>query len=255
MQWKNWGVNGSVALLLMAATVGCMPAQPVTPDAVDATTEMNTEATPEPVTDATTEATVEAMPEVTTESTTATTPEAPVEPTVEPPAEPVAEATLASGSGTITDTASAPETYEDPFAYCAAVGTIDAPDARYTGEPMPDVIGEGLRDAFNAPGTSLDVFLRGSYWRCMDGEVYACNVGANLPCTSKADLSQEPSEGMVEFCEANANSDYIPAYVTGRSTIYNWRCDETTPVVADQMTDVDSQGFLNFVWHELTPPQ
>ncbi len=24
-------------------------------------------------------------------------------------------------------------TYSDPFAYCAAVGTIDAPDARYTG--------------------------------------------------------------------------------------------------------------------------
>jgi len=231
MQWKNWGVKGSVAVLLMAATVGCMPVQPVTPDAAAATADVSEEATLEPVA----EANVVATPE--------------------PIVEPVAEATIASATESATESASGPGTYDDPFAYCAAVGTIDAPDARYTGEPMPDVIGEGLRDAFSAPGTSLDVFLRGSYWRCMDGKVYACNVGANLPCTSKANLSQEPSEGMAEFCETNANSDYIPAYVTGRSTVYNWRCDETTPVVADQMTDVDSQGFLNFVWHEITPPQ
>jgi hypothetical protein len=28
--------------------------------------------------------------------------------------------------------------FSDPFAYCAAVGTIDAPDARYTGPRVPD---------------------------------------------------------------------------------------------------------------------
>jgi hypothetical protein len=28
----------------------------------------------------------------------------------------------------------------DPFAYCATVGTIDMPDARYTGPQMPDAV-------------------------------------------------------------------------------------------------------------------
>ena len=33
-----------------------------------------------------------------------------------------------------------PETFSDPFAYCAAVGQIDAPDARYTGPLMTDAL-------------------------------------------------------------------------------------------------------------------
>ena len=38
-------------------------------------------------------------------------------------------------------------TYTDPFAYCASVGTIDVPDARYDGPKLPDVIARGLRAA------------------------------------------------------------------------------------------------------------
>jgi hypothetical protein len=40
--------------------------------------------------------------------------------------------------------------FSDPFAYCAAVGTIDAPDARYTGPKVPEVVArfeKGLRRA------------------------------------------------------------------------------------------------------------
>jgi ABC-type phosphate transport system substrate-binding protein len=33
---------------------------------------------------------------------------------------------------------SAPKAYADPFAYCAAVGTIDAPDASFTGPAVPE---------------------------------------------------------------------------------------------------------------------
>src|SRR5664280_2603081 len=38
-------------------------------------------------------------------------------------------------------------TYTDPFAYCAAVGTIDAPDSRYTGDPIPLMIIQGYLKA------------------------------------------------------------------------------------------------------------
>ena len=34
--------------------------------------------------------------------------------------------------------------YNDPFAYCAAVGTVDAPDRRYNGPQMPDSVIQGL---------------------------------------------------------------------------------------------------------------
>lgn len=69
-------------------------------------------------------------------------------------------------------------TYTDPFAYCAAVNTIDAPDALYTGPKVPEIIAEGLRKAFNTPDTPLEIYMRGTFWRCMNGKVYACTVGA-----------------------------------------------------------------------------
>lgn len=195
MQWNSWGVKGGVALVLMAAMVGCTPIQPVTPAAGDATTEPAAEAT---------------------------------------------EIAIAT---------------DDPWAYCAAVGTIDEPDARFTGEDVPVVIAEGIRAAFNAEDVALEVFERGTVWRCMDSKVYACNVGANIPCLSKGDLSPEPSQPVIDYCQENADSDFIPAVVTGRATVYNWGCEDSEPVIVEQYTEVDSQGFLEFAWHELAPPE
>jgi hypothetical protein len=34
-------------------------------------------------------------------------------------------------------------TFTDPFAYCAAVGTVDAPDSRYTGPKVPEAVAQG----------------------------------------------------------------------------------------------------------------
>jgi hypothetical protein len=41
--------------------------------------------------------------------------------------------------------------FDDRFAYCACVGTIDAPDARYTGPAMPAAVAHGLRAALVLP--------------------------------------------------------------------------------------------------------
>ena len=171
---------------------------------------------------------------------------------VPPPAGMATTVPAASETGEVTEV---DFITDDPFAYCAAVGTADEPGENYTGEEVPDVIAEGIRDAFGAEDVDLEVYRRGTVWRCVDGKVLACNVGANIPCLAKADESQEPTQPMIDFCQDNADSDFIPAVVTGRSTVYEWGCDDTTPVVVGQYTEVDSQGFLEFAWHELTPPQ
>jgi hypothetical protein len=120
---------------------------------------------------------------------------------------------------------------------------------------VPDVIAEGIRAAFGAEGVDLEVYRRGTFWRCMDSKVYACNVGANLPCESKADQSQEATQPMIDYCKQDPDADFIPAVVTGRSTIYEWGCDGTEPVIIQQYTEVDEQGYPATFWHELTPPQ
>src|SRR3712207_4805426 len=116
-------------------------------------------------------------------------------------------------------------TYTDPFAYCAAVGTVDAPDARYVGVKVPEAIARGLRTATQAaPDAPLDPFVAGSSWRCMDGKVYACTVGANLPCQEQANTSHTATEAMTNYCQANVDAGAIPAFVTGRATVYEWSC-------------------------------
>ena len=150
--------------------------------------------------------------------------------------------------------ADAQATFSDPFAYCASVGTVDAPDARYVGPRVPEAIAKGLQTAFHAPADApLEPFLTNSFWRCMNGKVYACTVGANLPCESKANLDRTPTAAEVDFCQTNANADFIPMVVTGRETVYEWRCRDGAPDIVRQVTTPDVRGFLSNIWYELSP--
>jgi hypothetical protein len=146
-------------------------------------------------------------------------------------------------------------TYSDPFAYCAAVGTIDAPDARYDGPAMPDVIVEGMIELGIVTADAPPDFQKNAVWRCMDGQVWVCHFGANLPCQEKADTSQEPTQEMGDFCAANPKADTIPAAVTGRATVYEWKCAGGQPQVVRQVFQSDPQGYLADFWYELPAPQ
>ncbi|MDP3046306.1 MAG: hypothetical protein Q8O07_02395 [Chloroflexota bacterium] len=143
--------------------------------------------------------------------------------------------------------------FTDAFSYCAAVGTLDSPDARYTGPKTPDPVLEGLRKALNIPATTPnDQFERSTFWRCIGGKVYACNVGANIPCTTKAVTDKTPTQAMNDYCKANPTSDFVPAFVTGRATVYSWQCTNGTPTIAKELTKPDAAGFLSMFWYEIT---
>jgi hypothetical protein len=146
-----------------------------------------------------------------------------------------------------------PAVYTDPFAYCAAVGTIDTPGSTYAGPEPPPSVAEGLQKALNAPETPLSVIENGMFWRCMDGSVYACFVGANLPCEAKADTSQTPTQAEIDFCQQNPNADVIPAAVTGRETVFEWRCTDSTPEIVKQVFHPDAQGFISEIWYKISP--
>jgi hypothetical protein len=145
-------------------------------------------------------------------------------------------------------------TFADPAAYCAAVGTIDKPDARYTGAAVPEWIAQALMRATNAPADSSPAFFEHAAWRCDHGKVLACSYGANIPCDSKADASRVPGPGAKEFCRENPGADVVPAVATGHATIFEWRCKGKRPVIARQVLKVDRRGFPSAFWHVVTPP-
>ncbi len=150
---------------------------------------------------------------------------------------------------------SKPASFADPFAYCAAVGTIDKPDARYTGAPVPDEIIAGFKKAagLEASTEPMDMFKKTTIWRCMDSKVYACNFGANLPCDSKANTNKTPSQEMNDYCKANPSSDFIPMSVTGHDTVYSWHCSNGSAAVLDQVEKVDGAGYIEQIWYPIAP--
>lgn len=145
-----------------------------------------------------------------------------------------------------------PASFTDPFAYCAAVVNIDSPDARYTGAKVPDSVIDGLMKAMQMPaGSDRAAFAARAQWRCMGGKVYGCNVGANIPCGEKANVDKAPTAEMKEFCTAMPSADVIPAAVTGRATVYSWRCTAGQPAIDKELTKPDARGFLTSFWYEV----
>lgn len=141
--------------------------------------------------------------------------------------------------------------YSDPFAYCAATGTIDTPDAQYTGPKIPDSMVQGMiKQGIISADAPLE-FQQNAVWRCMNNSVWVCHFGANLPCLEKAVTSQVPTSEMADFCKTNSTAKSIPATVTGRTTVYEWKCNNGKPEVARQLFKVDPQGYLANFWYKL----
>lgn len=143
--------------------------------------------------------------------------------------------------------------YTDPFAYCAAVETVDAPDARWAGAPIPAAVSEGLVRLGLVTREAPEAIRDNAVWRCMGGKLLVCSFGANIPCTEKADTAREPSEGMTAWCRENPGADFIPAYATGHATVYEWACRDGAPVIEREIVEPDARGFLSNVWYPLAP--
>ncbi len=143
----------------------------------------------------------------------------------------------------------------DPFAYCAAVGIIDKPDARYTGTPVPDSVINGFKKAAGLESSTepMDMLRKTTIWRCMDNKVYACNFGANIPCDSKANTDKTPSQALIDFCKANPDLQGAPMAVTGHDTIYTWDCVKGNPQIAQQIAHVDKAGYIQEFWYVIQP--
>ena len=199
-----------------------------------------------------------AAPTVSAFPTLAALPTLAAAPTIAPAPTTAATATIAATPTAASTPTTAPTptaaAFTDPFAYCAAVGTVDKPDARYTGPKLPDAIFKGYLQAagMDVNGNYPDALKNNTIWRCMNSQVYACNFGANLPCDSKANTDNTPTQAMADFCKATPGSDFIPMAVTGHETIYSWHCVKDTPAVGDPIDKPDAAGFLSRIWYPIS---
>jgi len=138
----------------------------------------------------------------------------------------------------------------DPFRYCARVGTIDAPEGGAT--PIPSALEPFVRRLL---GLAADAPLAAgsAYWRCMDGAVYVCATGANVPCSAKANLATR-NPAADDYCRSNPAATDVPAYVTGHDRIYDWRCSAGTAVHGPPTVTLDRQGYRTDIWQRVIAP-
>jgi hypothetical protein len=141
-------------------------------------------------------------------------------------------------SSTPLDPAALPKNeWTDPFAYCAAVGTIDFPDHRYAGPMVTEAIASALRVPVSSPPDRVK-------WRCVDGAVLGCSGFRGPSCAPTPSV-----EEMLAFCAQN------PGAVNLFAPNGTWSCNDTEPEIpSDQSWPVDARGFLPGAWFAIAPP-
>ena len=127
--------------------------------------------------------------------------------------------------------------WDDPFAYCAAVGTIDAPDRRYIGPPVPVAISAGVR----APAAASADRVK---WRCLEGRVMGCK-SYQWPVCDKVPSTAE----LVAYCTQNPN---VPRLLAPAGT---WACENGQPRLPAGISWArDARGFEAAGWTIVPKP-
>jgi hypothetical protein len=140
------------------------------------------------------------------------------------------------------------EQYADPVAYCAAFPDVTMPADPYAGPAVPDWISHAMY-AYGTPGQRSNA-MTGLTWRCLGGKVLACSSAeGGGACLQPVDR-QTASPAIVAYCATRRRGD-IPRNVIG-NTLQTWACERRQPVITGYRTDLDSAGFLEPNWVDVT---
>jgi hypothetical protein len=135
----------------------------------------------------------------------------------------------------------------DPFAYCLAIGSVDTPASGSS--PVPMALKPFLSRALGL-SAGRDVRLESYYWRCMNGMVFVCAIGANIPCGAKADLAKR-NLGADKYCQDNPGATFVPAYATGHETLFAWSCSLGHAMPGKRIAKLDPRGYRIDIWHKV----
>jgi hypothetical protein len=131
-------------------------------------------------------------------------------------------------------------TAETPQEHCRQVENDDVL------QPIPNALAAVAARLF---GIDADYAAKTTYYRCAEGALLLCNVGANLPC-GKANTRTESSAAN-DWCRDHPSAAVIPMAVTGHDTIYEWRCSGGNAKPTTPIAKVDPHGFFLEYWKKV----
>lgn len=86
-------------------------------------------------------------------------------------------------------------------------------------------------------------------YRCMNGKIMVCFVGANLPCVKMNNARNNP--GADEFCRQHQNEDNVPAFAIGHDAVFSYKCRSGRAEIVSSAWKLDERGFAKKLWTEL----
>jgi len=134
----------------------------------------------------------------------------------------------------------------DPAETCAKIGNDD------TVRAYQRSLRQGFMRAFKAlfpdakGGVSDPLFRDQAAFRCMDGKLYACFTGANLPCGKISTVRENAA--VERYCAAAGTTDFVPLYVSGHDSAYSYRCEGGHAAVSAEQWTLDKRGFAAKLW-------
>jgi hypothetical protein len=129
-------------------------------------------------------------------------------------------------------------TFDNPFDYCRAVGTVDYVDARYVGPHLTAEIADALRVPLASAPDRVS-------WRCAGGAVMAC-ASFDWPVCAMTPAAPE----MIDYCLRNPGATRLLA-PNG-----TWSCDGNKPKLPEGANwPVDDRGFYPAGWIPVLPSQ
>jgi hypothetical protein len=117
--------------------------------------------------------------------------------------------------------------------------------------PYSPALHDGALRAFHelfpgAPAPPEAMLAAQARFRCMGGRMYACFIGANLPCGK---ISTSPDNaGASAFCREKPDAAIVPMVATGHDTLYDYRCRDGRAVVVRRLYQLDARGFARRLW-------
>lgn len=92
---------------------------------------------------------------------------------------------------------------------------------------------------------------RPATWRCEDGKVLVCALGASGDdCSPTSPYDADRRRAFQQFCQQNPGSDYIPHSLT-MGLHSEWRCSSRTPVQI-RSWPLGPHGYVRGAWKRLS---
>jgi hypothetical protein len=133
---------------------------------------------------------------------------------------------------------------ESLFQHCSSVRDDD--ELRGYDPSLREVTIEAFRKLAPNVKAETDGFEAQAQYRCMDGKVMVCFVGANLPC-AKINRSEDNS-GANAACIGASDGATVPAAAAGHDSAYAFICRGGRAVVDHQTWKLDKRGFAQAIW-------